>query len=95
MSSYKVIIVRCDGDEKRKVKSKSKLILKPGQHVVIPSTTEDDTNYVITMSRAGNCVYCSCPAWKYQRLNPLLRKCKHTISLCGEAYIDSLINRNK
>lgn len=58
-------------------KRKPLMLLKAGQSIHIESTTQPGTFYAITRSHNGTHVYCSCPAWKYQRLNPLLRTCKH------------------
>jgi len=37
--------------------------------------------YIVKCSKSGNCVYCSCPAWKYQRLPPRERTCKHCVAV--------------
>jgi DNA ligase-1 len=67
-------------------------VLTPGKSVVVKSMTQPTTTYTVTMSKTGDCVYCSCQAWKYQRLNPLFRMCKHTIEVFGEEALEQLIN---
>jgi hypothetical protein len=63
----------------------------PGEQVQVPSTTDVAKTYTITMSKNGDCVYCSCLAWKYQHKCPRLRTCKHTIALCGQPFLDALM----
>jgi DNA ligase 1 len=60
---------------------KIKCPLKPGESIKVPSDKVIGTFYTVKMSRAGDCVYCDCPAWKYQKLNPLKRVCKHTLRI--------------
>jgi hypothetical protein len=33
--------------------------------------------WTVTVSRDGQ-LYCNCPSWKFQRIAPALRVCKHT-----------------
>lgn len=43
-----------------------------------PSKSNPSRSYDILMSAGGHEVYCSCPAWKYQKgKGPLGRRCKH------------------
>lgn len=59
--------------------------LAPGESVNVKGCT--DTIYIVKRSeKIPSSVYCSCPAWKYQKLNPLLRTCKHCKAVCGEDY---------
>lgn len=52
-------------------------VLGPGEHCHIQSKTDPKKYYKITRPKNGDSVYCSCPAWKFQRKNPLVRTCKH------------------
>lgn len=69
--------------------------LAPGKFVLVESERDPSIVYTVQMSRAGDCVYCSCPAWKYQKISPNLRMCKHTISVYGKERLMGLINRNQ
>lgn len=40
--------------------------------------------YKVSRARKGDSVYCSCPAWRFQRVHPLRRTCKHCEAVCGE-----------
>jgi hypothetical protein len=52
--------------------------MKPGEKVNVMSSKGSEY-YTITMpKKEGALPYCSCAAWKYQRLSPALRTCKHT-----------------
>jgi hypothetical protein len=87
-------IVRPDRPDAECVKKKDTLFpvtLIAGKSVTVPSTSNPEISYTVKMSKASNSVYCSCPGWKYQKKNPLLRKCKHTVHVCGLAFIDALI----
>lgn len=57
--------------------------LSKGEAVYVISDTDPSTTYKVTMSGNSSSVYCSCLAWKYQRLNPAVRTCKHCIAVCG------------
>lgn len=46
----------------------------------VPSSSDPSKSYEIRMGNDGN-VYCSCPAWKYQKVPPKERTCKHIKSL--------------
>jgi DNA ligase-1 len=45
--------------------------------------------YIVKHCHDG-AMMCSCIAWKYQKLNPKLRTCKHCIAVCGK---DAEMNR--
>lgn len=46
--------------------------LMPGLLCVIPSTSNPDVGYEITVGKQGD-IYCSCPSWKFSKD----RSCKH------------------
>ena len=46
----------------------------------VPSKTTAGKSYNIVQGADG-VVYCQCPAWKYQRLTPSRRTCKHLLGL--------------
>jgi hypothetical protein len=48
----------------------------------IPSSSNPEIVYTIKRGADGN-VYCSCPAWKFQKLNPKNRTCKHLRALAA------------
>lgn len=48
----------------------------------IPSMTNPEIVYTIKRGHDGN-VYCSCPAWKFQKLAPKDRTCKHLRALAA------------
>jgi len=52
--------------------------IKPTQTLDIMSVTSSNgkTEYQIKLGKDGN-VYCSCPAWRFQKLHPHQRTCKH------------------
>ncbi len=54
--------------------------LESGKSVWVESKTGI---YKVTKAKMGN-YYCSCPAWKYQRLPPIERMCKHCIIIKGD-----------
>lgn len=56
------------------------IILNPGESVFVKGTKD---TYKVTRGKADG-VYCSCAAWKFQRLNPLRRTCKHCEAVCGK-----------
>jgi len=59
--------------------------LHPGESLWVQSTSKTREIYKITRPKApGAKLYCSCPAWKYQRLSPAMRVCKHTIVIQGD-----------
>jgi hypothetical protein len=39
--------------------------------------------YTITLPANGNPAWCSCPAWRFQKLPPELRVCKHLRAVAG------------
>ena len=49
---------------------------------VIPSSTNPLKSYQIRRGGDGN-VYCTCPAWKFQKLSPKERTCKHIKALAA------------
>lgn len=48
----------------------------------VPSASNPEVVYTIKRGTDGN-VYCSCPAWKFQKLSPQLRTCKHLRALAA------------
>lgn len=46
----------------------------------VPSKSDPEKTYEIRMGKDGN-MYCSCPAWKYQKKSPKDRTCKHIDAL--------------
>lgn len=42
----------------------------------VPSESNPSKSYEIRLGKDGN-VYCNCPAWKYQKIPPADRTCKH------------------
>ena len=50
--------------------------LPAGLLASVPSKTNPDLSYEIRRGKDG-VVYCSCPAWKHQRLPVAHRSCKH------------------
>jgi hypothetical protein len=67
--------------------------LAPGESVKVKGSF--DNVYIVKRSqKITNSVYCSCPAWKYQRLNPIYRTCKHCQAVCGEVAESLRIKRN-
>ncbi len=53
--------------------------LAPGGSVWVQSKRDI---YKVTKAKAGN-YYCTCFAWRFQRLSPFLRVCKHTLLIKG------------
>lgn len=51
--------------------------------VTVPSESNPSKSYEIRLGHDGN-VYCSCPAWKFQKVHPHLRVCKHMKALSKE-----------
>ena len=56
--------------------------LQNGEEVKVASASSGAV-YIVKRARAGDSVYCSCPAWKYQRLHPTCRTCKHCTAVVG------------
>lgn len=50
---------------------------------VVPSSSNPALSYEIRLGHDGN-VYCSCPNWKYQKLPPKERTCKHMKELSAK-----------
>jgi len=57
--------------------------LSNGESVLVISAANPSILYKVAKAASGTSVYCSCPAWKYQKLNPAVRTCKHCIAVCG------------
>ena len=51
--------------------------------VEVPSHTDSKIKYIIKTYPKTNTVFCSCPAWKYQKKCAPVRTCKHIIKLNG------------
>lgn len=49
----------------------------------VPSSSNPSVAYEIRLGGDGN-VYCTCPAWKFQKLPPKERSCKHMKELSGQ-----------
>jgi hypothetical protein len=62
-------------------KEREPIVLRNGEHVLVKGS---GTTYKVTRAKEGDGMYCSCPAWKYQRKNPAMRTCKHCEAVCGE-----------
>ena len=58
-------------------------VLAKGESVIVVSSKDPSIMYKVTRAANSNSIYCSCPAWKFQRLNPAVRTCKHCIAVCG------------
>jgi hypothetical protein len=58
--------------------------LKNGEGVEVASEKDESVVYVVKRAKQGTSVYCSCPAWKYQRLSPVCRTCKHCTAVLGK-----------
>ncbi len=56
--------------------------LQNGEAVQVKSDRTDEV-YIVKREKQGESVYCSCCAWKYQKLNPVCRTCKHCIAVLG------------
>ena len=57
------------------------MMLKPGEHVKVAGS--GGASHTVTMSAKGN-LYCSCPAWKFQKVASELRTCKHCDAVANE-----------
>lgn len=53
------------------------LSLKPGDKVRVAGSKEG-VFYTLTCARKDGRVYCSCPAWRFQKAAAPVRECKHT-----------------
>jgi hypothetical protein len=51
--------------------------------VTVPSESNPSKSYEIRLGHDGN-VYCSCPSWKFMKVHPHLRSCKHMKKLSKE-----------
>lgn len=58
--------------------------LVAGESVWVRSSTTQERYKVTRAASDPMSVYCSCPAWKFQRLTPRVRTCKHCIAVCGD-----------
>jgi DNA ligase-1 len=59
-------------------KDTADFVLKLGESVWMKGSSG---TYKITAPKNGAKLYCSCPSWKYQKLPPAIRSCKHTKAL--------------
>jgi hypothetical protein len=53
--------------------------IKPSQTTVlltVPSASNPAKSHEVKLGKDGN-VYCSCPAWRFQKVHPHARTCKH------------------
>jgi DNA ligase-1 len=74
---YYLSAPNCRGLIKAKeyVKGETPVELNPGEYLFWEN--EKGTWYKIARAKRIDSVYCSCDAWKFQRLAPALRSCKH------------------
>jgi len=63
-------------------KTRGGYALENGEEVHVKSDRSNEI-YVVKKAKKGDSVYCSCQAWKYQKLNPLYRTCKHCVAVLG------------
>lgn len=56
---------------------KYKLQTKPTHHVYVKSEADKDKKYMVRYIGNTNSYHCECLAWKYQKVDPVLRTCKH------------------
>ena len=57
--------------------------LRNGERVKVISDNNPNVEYVVARAQKGTSVYCECPSWKFQRVNPVCRTCKHCEAVCG------------
>lgn len=64
--------------------------IRPSQTLDIMSVPSSNgkTSYDIKLGKDGN-VYCTCPAWKFQKLHPQQRTCKHIKSAQSQDLLPS------
>ena len=75
---------KCDGvitSTECKDKGKFPLEITKGRHVYYDN--EKGTKHRITCDKKGISAYCTCEAWKYQKLPAIFRTCKHCIMIYG------------
>ena len=51
--------------------------LEAGDKIYIPASSKDKGYHILRMPKSGGKIYCSCPAWKFQKLPAAERTCKH------------------
>ena len=56
--------------------------LKNGEGVYVKSDRSNET-YVVKRAQKNDSVYCSCMAWKFQKMTPTCRTCKHCVAVLG------------
>ena len=56
------------------------IILNPGETVFVKGRE----TYKVSRARQGDGIFCNCAAWKFQKLHPLRRTCKHCEAVCGK-----------
>jgi predicted nucleic acid-binding Zn finger protein len=49
----------------------------------VPSSSNPSVSYEVRLGKDGN-VYCTCPNWKFQKLPPKERSCKHMKALSAQ-----------
>ena len=57
-------------------------VMQRGEKVGVIGSKGDVYNVI--KAKRDDSIYCSCPAWKYQKKHPGFRTCKHCIAVCGE-----------
>jgi hypothetical protein len=56
------------------------IVLSPGETVFVKGRE----TYQVSRARQGDGIFCNCAAWKFQKLHPLRRTCKHCEAVCGK-----------
>ena len=69
--------------------------LNDGSAIEVPSHTDSNKTYIIKKYPETNTIFCSCPAWKYQKKVGCVRTCKHIIRLEGWDNEVKRITQNK
>lgn len=49
----------------------------PNLTITVPSDSRPGTTYTVQRSERTGDWYCSCPSWRFQRVAPSVRSCKH------------------
>ena len=65
-------------DEPLRLENGKYVFLERGQSLLVKGSRD---SYIVKVDRSGSSLYCSCHAWKYQRLPPKERVCKHMINI--------------
>jgi hypothetical protein len=57
--------------------------LENGEMVSVKNDANDNV-YTVKRAKTGSSVHCSCPAWKFQKIYPQCRTCKHCTAVLGK-----------